>query len=637
MNKLLFALTIFLYSHSAAQNSSLSFDNSNTQYVNIPDNNSLDLASSFTIEGWLYPTGPGSNGIEGGMVINKESSYEIARFADGTLQYALSANGLGDDWAWTNTGFIAPLNTWTHFALIKSGTSVTFYMNGVVGSNNTAPATLTPNTGDVRLANRSNAGHFLHGRLEEIRIWNTARTMAQVKDNMFNKNLSLSTSGMVAYYRFDEGSGTVASNSCTNVTGIDGTLVNAPVWVGSPVQFGANALSLDGTNDFMSIPDNNSLDISTAITIEAWVYATKNTGIQNVLCKSSNVVNTGYIFPRTDDGWGTVVAYMHIGGIFRQLTTTYPSLNAWHHLASTYDGTAMKIYIDGVLAASLAITGVITTNNNILSLGSQPGFGELFGGSVDELRIWNVARTQAEIQATMNTELDPETQTGLVSAYTMNQGIAAGNNTGLTTIIDQKGNNHGTATSFDLNGGSSNFVAQKADLLVLPVSWLGFTARKQGETVLLNWSTGNEQGADDYVVQHSTGGTTWTTIGTLPAAGISIREQHYSFQHATPAEGHNYYRIRQKDLNGRISYSKTVTLLFRDQKTSMIIFPNPVSNGKLNIQLQEMAIVSVYNNTGVLIWNKQLTAGAQEIDISKWSKGIYYVKTGQEAVKVVVR
>jgi hypothetical protein len=297
----------------------------------------------------------------------------------------------------------------------------------------------------------------------------------------------------------------------------------------------------------------------------------------------------------------------------------------------------MKIYIDGVLAASLAITGTITVNNNILSLGSQPGFNEFYGGSVDEVRIWNIARTQSQIQADMNRELDPVTQTGLVSAYTMNQGIAAGNNTGLTTIIDQKANNNGIATTFDLTAATSNFVTQKSDLLVLPVSWLSFIAQRDGKSVILKWSTGSEQGTDNYLVQHSTNGTSWNSVATLNAAGNSIAQLHYYYKHATPAAGYNYYRIVQKDLNNRVTYSKTVTLLFREQRIPVIVFPNPVSDGNLNIQLQETAIISIYNNTGVLIWSKKLPAGAQPLDISKWANGIYYMKAAQQILKIVVQ
>lgn len=94
------------------------------------------------------------------------------------------------------------------------------------------------------------------------------------------------------------------------------------------MQFGANAVSFDGTNDFVTIPDDNTLDINTAITLEAWVYAIKNTGVQNVISKSSNTVNTGYIFPRTDNGWTNVVVCLRIGGGWKTLSAAYPSLSS---------------------------------------------------------------------------------------------------------------------------------------------------------------------------------------------------------------------------------------------------------------------------------------------------------------------
>jgi hypothetical protein len=70
------------------------------------------------------------------------------------------------------------------------------------------------------------------------------------------------------------------------------------------------ALNFDGSNDFLSVTQNNTLDITTAITMEAWVYPIKSTGIQNVMSKSSSSQNNGYIFPRTDNGWNTFVVYL---------------------------------------------------------------------------------------------------------------------------------------------------------------------------------------------------------------------------------------------------------------------------------------------------------------------------------------
>ena len=80
-----------------------------------------------------------------------------------------------------------------------------------------------------------------------------------------------------------------------------------------------------------------------------------------------------------------------------------------------------------------------------------------FNGQMDEVRIWNVTRTQVEIQANMNSEIS--SATGLVASYNFNQGVANGNNAGVTTATDSSGNgNNGTLTNFALTGTTSNWV-----------------------------------------------------------------------------------------------------------------------------------------------------------------------------------
>src|SRR5271155_56421 len=103
MKYLFIAAMLFVFLGAAAQNYCLSF-NGTSQYVDIANQSSLALSGTFTIEGWIYPTGTGSDPTEGGIIVNKENSYEVARFANGTLEYALSANGTGSDWSWVNTG-----------------------------------------------------------------------------------------------------------------------------------------------------------------------------------------------------------------------------------------------------------------------------------------------------------------------------------------------------------------------------------------------------------------------------------------------------------------------------------------------------------------------------------------------------
>jgi hypothetical protein len=634
LKKILALALVVSYVHAGAQNYALVFNGSN-QYVSIPNQASLALSANFTIEGWIYPTGVGSDATQGGIIINKENSYEIARFADGTLQYALSSTGSGG-WAWVNTGLVAPLNTWTHIALVKSGTGVTLYFNGTAAfTNNSAPATMGSNTNALWLAGRSSVSQYFQGNMDEFRLWSTARTQSQLKVNMFNRALSNSAPGLVAYYRMNENAGTTTANSCTNTTGIDGTLANAPSWAASPIQFGDNAISFDGSDDYVNIPENSALDISSAITMEAWVYATGSNTIQDVISKSNHTTNTGYIFPRTDDAWTTVDCYLFIGGAWTTLAVPFPGKNAWHHLAMTYDGAMIKIYIDGTLAGSKAQTGAIATNTNALALGTQPGFPENFGGKADELRVWNVARTQAQVQASMN-EIDPSIQTGLVAYYTSNFGIAAGTNTGLTALIDQSGSNNGTLTNFTLTGTSSNIVLQGSTIIPLPLSWLSFTAQQQERTVLLNWATAQEENTSDFLVQRSIDGNSWTTLGTVSAAGNSNAATQYNFTDMNPATGINQYRIEEQDLDGHINDSKIVRVDFSGVTARMIVYPNPLVTGDLNIILPRAAAVSLYNSTGALLRTWQLTEGVHQVSTGNLAKGVYLVKAGEDLARVIV-
>ncbi|SJZ53391.1 choice-of-anchor A domain-containing protein [Sediminibacterium ginsengisoli] len=227
----------------------------------------------------------------------------------------------------------------------------------------------------------------------------------------------------------------------------------------------AKGLNFDGIDDEISIPNNTSLNVSNAISVEAWIYPTNKTRlVQDVLAKSSRTNNTGYIFPRTDDGWDSFTFYLNITGQgWVSLTAPYAAVNQWNHVAATYDGTAMKIYLNGVLAGSRPMTGAITTNTNALRLGNQDGYEEFFAGNVDEIRVWNRALPVCEILNNMNCEVVPQQQTGLSAYYRFNQGYIGIDNTNITTSLSDEtaNNNSGTFINFALNGATSNWVVGK--------------------------------------------------------------------------------------------------------------------------------------------------------------------------------
>lgn len=240
---------------------------------------------------------------------------------------------------------------------------------------------------------------------------------------------------------------------------------NVAVQVASRIGRGIN---LDGVNDVINIVDNPTLNTGTGLTIEAWIRPTDRiTPIQTVVNKSS-FATQGYVFPRTDDGWRSVSFYVHLEGqgwkIARApypLVNGQPQINVWHHVAATYDGFKLRIYVNGVLSSTEEFAGQLSRNANPISIGNQSGYAEFYQGGLDEVRIWNRALDLCEITNNMNCEL-PMPQTGLQVYYQFDQGLESVNNTGITQVIDASGNNNnGSLNNFSLLSTTSNFTIGK--------------------------------------------------------------------------------------------------------------------------------------------------------------------------------
>jgi hypothetical protein len=195
------------------------------------------------------------------------------------------------------------------------------------------------------------------------------------------------------------GSGTIWSDISVNTN--NGTLTNGPTFNSS----NGGSIVLDGTDDYADIPNNSTLNISSHISLEAWIYATSTNTIQNVLSKSSLSQNTGYIYPRTDNAWNTSTFYLFITNSgWSTLSATWPGRNAWHHTIATYDGANMIIYINGAEINSKSQTGTFVTNTNYLAVGQQPGYGEYYGGRIGSIKVYNRALAAAEISQNFNVQ-----------------------------------------------------------------------------------------------------------------------------------------------------------------------------------------------------------------------------------------
>ena len=223
-----------------------------------------------------------------------------------------------------------------------------------------------------------------------------------------------------------------------------------------------NALHFDAVDDRVDCGTDVSLDImGTSITVEAWINPTA--WGPNIF--SGNIVN------KEDAAWA---GYMMRCGASGQLNfaigngvnwyeTNSPAnvlgLNTWQHVAATYDGAFVRLYVDGLEVTSMAYTIPIAHANNPLVLGdwSIGTNHRYFNGIMDEVRVWNITLSAATIAANYNTQFCAG-QPGLVAYYKCDQGVAGADNTTITTLMDETGTNNGTLSGFELIGSTSNFV-----------------------------------------------------------------------------------------------------------------------------------------------------------------------------------
>lgn len=367
-------------------------------WVEVPNSPTLTGLSQITVEAWIQedsiPSRP--NGIISkcdGCAPPTNAEYFLGTVDNGRVFFETDhGTAIFSD---QTTPLITEVGRWYHVAGTWSGDAYTMYVDGVpVLSGTCTPQTTLSNTLPVQIGRHGTwSWVYFQGIVDEVKIYNYARTAQDIL-NDYNS----APQGPIAYWKFDEGSGSIAHDSSEN--GNDGTLISGPQWVDG---VRGKALKFDGVDDSVYVADSSSLDITgTQMSVEYWIELPG--GWQAGMPKPVDIYVKG-------DAW---VGSMNSATgkhrfNFAYFPNPYPETNrnswdanTWYFIADVYDGSYIRMYVNGVLDVAAACSGAITVTNEHFEIGGGYGWPWFFNGTIDELAIYNYARTAEDILSDYN-------------------------------------------------------------------------------------------------------------------------------------------------------------------------------------------------------------------------------------------
>ncbi|MBL8000497.1 MAG: LamG domain-containing protein, partial [Flavobacteriales bacterium] len=415
------------------------------------------------------------------------------------------------------------LGQWVHVAAtLDLGTNEAhIYFNGIeqpginlATGSGSGSFTDHPAIGALQVTGLANTIQYpFSGSIDELRVWNSALPQTSIAQYACAYSLTghPQSANLVALYHIEDGQ--APDNTVVDAAGgRNATLTNASVAtayvpsgaaqggtcgcalgpIGAPCNDGnpntlndaitstcqcvgtisgasAEALQLDGVGDHVVVPDNNALDPGAGdFTISFWVRkdaATNNWQNSFAMGKwtSGSVPGSNeWAVSLANGPFNNIPSFSLESGTNMVLVTgtTPMPVGTWTHIAAVRDGNTALLYMNGVLQASQTLPNGFTVNNvgRDLVIGLVAGFAYT-NAAFDEIQYCDQALCINQLLQRMNCPLTG-TEPELVAYYNCDQGVAGGNNTGLTTLIDLAGTpQNGTLVNMSLNGTTSNWIA----------------------------------------------------------------------------------------------------------------------------------------------------------------------------------
>ena len=424
-------------------NNSKYFDGED-DYLEINNSDYNFTSENFSIDFWINPTSLSNTVILLGNGSWNADGYYLVLSGTGQLLFRTHQSGTHQDTS--TTASVIEENKWQHVAITRDGSTINIYVDGIdVTYNHGSHTNPTSSNGNLVIGTYEDYKdpYYYKGHLDEFRISNTARTATEIKETYekaFSKkstyykseiidltnastinSLSWETTtektsteetvkdsaNLVAQWKLNQASGNTAYESSLNTT-LDGTLngfadissrdaLFGSGWTGKYQKWGLGALVFDGTDDYISVPYDSSLNLTSALTISAWIKTNKTDRSDIVTRFNASNPWPGYGMIKGSNGLiGCWVGDNTNGYVYG---TTKVDDNQWHQATCTYSNNTVSVYIDGKIESSGTRTPNLNETSTALRIGDNISSSAPFEGIIDNVSLYSRALDESEIRA----------------------------------------------------------------------------------------------------------------------------------------------------------------------------------------------------------------------------------------------
>jgi hypothetical protein len=393
-------------------NSAYDFDGI-SNYITILDNNVFNM-QNFTISTWVKNSSTAPT-VLARYILNKgcntpSPSFRLYYQNDGIQQEYVS-----DCWVPNRVYQNGPSsnNLWTNIIYSYDGQNLKMYVDGVLFGTANQSGSLTNNNNPIYIGctnatnNCPQLSSFYAGKIDDIGIWNRALTEQEIT-NMYNGVNYSDTcnavsgslvNGLVAYYPFCGNANDQSGNELNGV--VNGATLTADRFGNSN-----SAYNFNGTSDFIKVLDNDLLDLTQNLTLSAWISPNSLVNEQAIFGKGKISSQTGYSLLHNvliPEKTGISIQNAPIPASEAHINSSTLNLNTWYQLVGTYNGSELKLYLNGVLVDTVSTSLQLMPNSlTDLFIGCELSGFRFFNGKIDDIGIWNRALTLQEVTQLFN-------------------------------------------------------------------------------------------------------------------------------------------------------------------------------------------------------------------------------------------